>query len=235
MEGHGLSGDDVLERTTLPAGEDSLVDGDRVFGFRQDAPASRSAKGLVRGERDDVGTWNRIGIYTAGNQAGHMCRIEQEVRADLVGDCFERFWVDTPRIARRPGDDHLRTMLQSQIADLVHVDALVSGRDLVGDEVVELAADVDRRPVGEMTTVIEAQPQDRVADIEHCLVRAHVGVGAAVRLHVGVVGSEQSLDTLDRQRLDIVDHCVTAVVALSRVALRVLVGEHRPDGTHDSG
>ena len=35
------------------------------------------------------------------------------------------------------------------------------------------------------------RPEHGVAGLEQRLVRAHVGVGAAVRLHVGVVGAEQ--------------------------------------------
>ena len=49
MEGHGLGGDDVLERTTLQAGEDDLVD---LFGellAAEDEPAPRAAQRLVRG------------------------------------------------------------------------------------------------------------------------------------------------------------------------------------------
>ena len=58
-------------------------------------------------------------------------------------------------------------------------------------------------------------------------VGGHVGVGARVRLHVRVVGAEQRARTLAGQLLGLVDHQVAAVVALARVALGVLVREHR--------
>ena len=53
-----------------------------------------------------------------------------------------------------------------------------------------------------------------------------VGLRARVRLHVGVVGAEQFLGTLDGQRLDVVDVLAAAVVALARIALGVLVRQH---------
>ena len=139
----------------------------------------------------------------------------------------ERLGLEAARVARGAGDDHLRTVLEGEVAHLVHVDALVARRHLVGDEVVGQAAGVDRRAVGEVAAVVEAEPEHGVAGLEQRLVHAHVGVGAGVRLDVGVLGAEQRPGPLDGERLDAVDDGVAAVVALARVALGVLVGEHR--------
>ena len=54
-----------------------------------------------------------------------------------------------------------------------------------------------------------------------------VGLRARVRLDVGVLGAEQLLGAVDRELLGDVDELAAAVVALARVALGVLVGEHR--------
>ena len=137
---------------------------------------------------------HRVGVRAAGDEAGDVRGVEQEQRADLVGDGLERRRVEPARVAGGAGDDQLRPVLQREVAHLVHVDALVAGGHLVGDEVVQLAAGVDRRAVGEVAAVVEAETEHRVAGLQDGLVRAHVGVGAAVRLHVGVVGAEQLLD-----------------------------------------
>ncbi len=55
-----------------------------------------------------------------------------------------------------------------------------------------------------------------------------------MRLHVGVVGTEQRLGALDGERLRLVDELAAAVVALAGVAFRVLVGQHRTLRPHDS-
>ncbi len=231
-EGHRLAGDDVLEWAALPPREDRLVDGGGEGGLAEDRPTAWTAQGLVGGEGDDVGIGHWIGCHPTGDQAGDVGGIEQEQGTDLVGDGLERFRVEAARVAGGAGDDHLRAVGQGQIAHLVHVDALVAGGDLVGHEVVQQAAGVHRRPVGEVAPVVEAEAQHGVAGLEHRLVGAHVGVRAAVGLDVGVVGAEEGLDPLDRQTFDAVDHGVAAVVALARVTLGVLVGEHAADGTH---
>ena len=56
---------------------------------------------------------------------------------------------------------------------------------------------------------------------------AMVRVGAGVRLHVRVLGAEQRERALRGEVLGVVDDVVAAVVALGRIALGVLVGEHR--------
>ena len=50
-----------------------------------------------------------------------------------------------------------------------------------------------------------------------------------VRLHVRVLGAEELLGAVDRDRLDLVDDLAPAVVAPPRIALRVLVRRHRSD------
>ena len=126
-----------------------------------------------------------------------MGGVEHEQRTDLVGDRPERLGIEAPRVARRAGDDQLRPVQEGELADLVEVDPLVAGRDPVGDEVIEDAAGVHRRSVGEVPAVVEAEPEDGVARREQRLVHAHVGVGAGVGLHVGVLGAEQLLGALD--------------------------------------
>ena len=144
--------------------------------------------------------------------------------------CAERLGVDDAGVGGGAGDDHLRPLAHGEVADLVVVDALVARRDAVGDEVVEAARDVDRRAVGEVAAVVEAHAQHRVAGLEQGEVDADVGVGARVGLHVGVLGAEQRLHPVAGEVLDLVDDLVAAVVALARVALGVLVGEHRAGG-----
>ena len=98
---------------------------------------------------------------------------------------------------------------------------------VVGDDVVELAGDVQLHPVREMAAVVERHPHDRVAGLEHRHVGGVVGLGACVRLHVGVLGAEQLLGAVDRQLLGDVHLLAAAVVAAPGVALGVLVGQHR--------
>ncbi len=51
-----------------------------------------------------------------------------------------------------------------------------------------------------------------------------------MRLHVGMLGAEELLRTIDRQLLDLVHHFAPTVVALLRQPLGVLVGERAAHG-----
>ena len=64
---------------------------------------------------------------------------------------------------------------------------------------------------------------------------AMLALAPGVRLHVGVLGAEQLAEPVAGEHLGLVDHEVAAVVALRRVALGVLVGEHRALGGEHRG
>ena len=169
-------------------------------------------------------------MLAAGDEPGDVGRVEEEEGADLVGDGAERRRVDDPRVGRGAGHDHLGAVLEGEVAHLVEVDALVAGGHAVGHEPVEATRGVDRRPVGEVSALIQAEAEHGVADLEGGEVGGHVGVGAGMGLHVGVLGAEERSGPLTGEVLDAVDHLVAAVVALAGVALGVLVGEHRAGG-----
>ncbi len=235
LEGHGLGRDDVLQRASLQAGEDRLVDLRAQLGRGQDGATPRAAEGLVGGEGDDVGDADRAGVRATGDEPRDVGDVEHQQRAHLVRDGPERLSVDAARVGRCTSNDHLRPVLEGEVAHLVEVDPLVARAQPVGDEVVEDAAGVDGRAVGEVAAMVQRQTEDGVARIEQTQVDGHVGVGAGVRLDVGVLRPEELLGPLDGQRLGLVDELVAAVVALARVALRVLVGEDGAGGAQDGG
>jgi hypothetical protein len=110
---------------------------------------------------------------------------------------------------------------------LVVVQPLVVFAHAVRDDVEVLAREVQRMPVREVAAVREVHPENRVARLQHREKHRHVGLGARVRLHVGVFGAEQRFRPVDGERLDDVDVLAAAVVALARIAFGVLVGEDR--------
>ena len=79
----------------------------------------------------------------------------------------------------------------------------------------------------------ELEREDRVARLQRRHVDGHVRLRAGVRLDVRVVGAEELLRAVDRELLDLVDDLAAAVIALARVALRVLVRRRRADCLQD--
>ena len=62
-----------------------------------------------------------------------------------------------------------------------------------------------------------------------------VGLRAAVRLDVGVLGAEQLLGPVAGQVLDHIDVLAAAVVPPAGIALGILVGQHAADRLHHRG
>ena len=89
--------------------------------------------------------------------------------------------------------------------------------------------------VREVAAVREVHAEHRVAGLEQRQIDAHVGLGAGVRLHVGVLGAEQRLGATDGERFDDVDELAAAVVTLAGIALGVLVGQDRAGGFENRG
>ena len=119
----------------------------------------------------------------------------------------------------------LRQALDLRVVDLAgrRIEAVLHGLE-------DLAGEIDLGAVREMAAVIEAHAENRVARIDQREIGRGVGLRAGVRLHVGVVGTEQLLGAIDRQLLGDVDVFATAVIALARIAFGVLVGQHRCPG-----
>ena len=87
------------------------------------------------------------------------------------------------------------------------------------------AGNVHGAAVGQMAAVVQAHAQHRVAGLQQGKIDAHVGLGAAVGLHVGMVGAVERLGPFDGDPLHLVHVHAAAVVALSGVALGVFVGQ----------
>ena len=76
-----------------------------------------------------------------------------------------------------------------------------------------------------VTPVSQVHPHEGVARLEQGHVNDHVGLGAAMGLHVGMLGAEKLLGSFNGQAFDDVNELTSAVIATPRVAFRVLVGQ----------
>ncbi len=114
--------------------------------------------------------------------------------------------------------------------EFVVVDGLGVLADLVADDAVELAGEVELVAVGEVSAVGEVEAEDGVAGIDDGHVGGGVGLRAGGWLHVGVFGVEELLGAVAGEVLDDIGELAAAVVALAGVAFGVLVGEDGSGG-----
>ncbi len=91
LEAHRLGRDHVHQRAALGAREYRGVELllDLLVGARQDQAAARAAQGLVGGGGDHVGEGDRVRVEAGGDQPGDVGHVDEQQRADLVGDGAE--------------------------------------------------------------------------------------------------------------------------------------------------
>ena len=78
----------------------------------------------------------------------------------------------------------------------------------------------------QVAAVGQVEPHEGIARLEAGEEHGHVGLGAGVRLHVGVLGVEKLAQAVDGQLLDLVDDFAATVVTRSGIAFCVFVGTH---------
>ena len=174
----------------------------------------------------DVGVGDGRGMEARGHQAGDMGHIHEQIGPHLVGDLPEGLEVDDPGIGGGAGHDHLGLMLLGQVPDLIVVDPMGHRVHAVGDDVVVEAGEVHGAAVGQVAAVVQVHAHDGVAVLAQGLVNGEVGGGAAVGLHVDIVGVEQLLGPVTGDVLHHVHAFAAAVVPLAGIALGVLVGQN---------
>ncbi len=229
LEAGRLRGDRVHQRAALHAREVRPVDLGGVLGAAEHEPGARAGQRLVRRRGDEVAVRHRARVETRGDQAGEVRHVAHQERTHLVGDLAEAVGLDGAGIGRAAAHDQRRPHLLRLSEQLVVVDQHRLAGDAVVVELVELPGEVDLQAVGQMAAVVEREAEHAVAGLQDGEVHRHVRLCARMCLHVRVLGAEQLGRTVARDLLDLVDDLAAAVVALARVALRVLVRRHRAD------
>ena len=195
----------------------------------QNHAAAGSAQHLVRCERDDIGVRHRTRDRFAGHETDEVRRIHHHDRAHLITDGPERSEVNQPRIGSCAADNHARLVFESETAHLVIVNEFGVLPYAIRHDVEPLAREVDLRSVGEVAAMRKAHRKHCVARFSESAVDRDVCAGAAMRLQIGMFGAEESLCALNSDDLGLVDLATTAVVALARVTLSVLIAQDRPE------
>ncbi len=165
-------------------------------------------------------------MHPSGDQPGNVRHIYHQIGPHTVRDLAQTWEVDDAGVGAGPGQDKARFVLLSQCSDGVVVQHLSVGAHTVVDEVIELAREVESGAMGEMPTVIQLHGQYRVARLEQGQIGCAIGLGARVRLNVGILGTKEFFGPLPGQFFGHVYELATAIVAMFGVTLGVFVGQH---------
>ena len=227
LERDRLGCNHVHQRPALVARKYRRIERFRILLAGEDQAAARPAQRLVRSAGDDIRDAHRARVEPDRYQARVVRNIRHQQRADAVGDRAKALPVDRERIRGRARDYHLRPVFARESLDLIVIDRFGRGIEPVGHGMVNLAARIDRRAMCQMAAVRERHAEERVAGFEQCRIHREVGLRSGVRLDVRILGVEQFFGALDRQPLRDIDVLAAAVIAFARVALGILVREHR--------
>ena len=166
--------------------------------IRQDHAPPRAAQSFVGRRGHHVGVRQRTGVDAASDQAREMRHVDHKIGVHFIGDGTEASKIDDPRIGRTAGDNQLRTMLQGQGLNRVIVNDRILAADPVLHRVKPFTGLVRRRAVGEVTAGVQGHPENCVTWFQQGQKDGLVGLGAGMRLHIGVGAIIQGAHPLNR-------------------------------------
>ena len=166
----------------------------------------------------------------SGDQAGEVRHVDEEFGAYLVCDLAHAGEVELAGVGGAAADEDFGLDFDGLLLECVVVDDLGVLPNLVAGDVVELAGEIELVAVGEMAAIGEIEPKDGVPGLNQRHEGGGVGLGAGVRLHVGVLGAKELFGAVAGKVLNYIGVLAAAVIALARVAFGVLVGEDGPHG-----
>ena len=169
-------------------------------------------------------------MQTRGDESGNVRHVHHQHGSHLARDGGEAWEIQSARVGACPGQNEFRLMLLGQALEFVIIDGLRLLAHSIRNNFVHLPGEIQRMTMGQVAAVRQTHAQQRVAGFQHGQIDGLIGLAAGVGLDVGVLGAEKFLGALDGQILRYVHVLATAVVALARQALGILVGHHRPQG-----
>ena len=247
-EADSLGGDDVLQRTTLIAGEDSgveqlthllqlallvaLAEGIVEVLAHENHATTGTTQRLMRCRGDDMGVFHRVVEQSGSDESGGVSHVDHEQCPYLVGDLAHALIVPLTAVGRATADDQLGFVFQSELLHVVVVHASCFAVERVSDVVVEDTRGVDTAAVREVAALVEVKTHEGVAGLQHSEQHSLVGLCTGVRLYIGKLSTEEFLDALDGEGFYLVHHLAAAIIAFAGQTLSIFVGQITAHSLH---
>ena len=90
----------------------------------------------------------------------------------------------------------------------------------------QLAGEVDRRTVGEVTTLVQPHHKNRVPRLQDRHVGSEVGLRSTVCLDVGMLGPKQLFGPVASHIFGHIHKLTAAVITPARVAFGIFIGQN---------
>ena len=113
-----------------------------------------------------MGVRERIGIEPRGDKAGEMSHVDHDKSIDLVGDGAQAGEVNGAGIGRSSGDDQFWPVPESQIANVVEIDAFGLLVNAVGRDFVVATRQRRGMAVADVASGGDIHRKNRVAELQ---------------------------------------------------------------------
>ena len=241
IECNCLGSDDMLQRSTLLSWEYGRVEQHthllhlaflgsqtpriiKVF-THQDDTTTRTTESLVCSRSNDVGILQWIIQQTSSNQTSRVSHINHQQGAYLISNFAHAGIIPLTAIGTTTTDDQLRFVLKSQFLHFVVINSACLFVEVVTDRVVENTRSIDVATMRKVTTVVEIQSHESIARFENSEQNGSISLCSRVRLNIGILSTEDFLDTLDGKVLYDINNLATAIVTFARETFCILVGQ----------
>ena len=173
------------------------------------------------------------------DQTGNMGDVRHEIGVHAFGDLAHSSKINHAGISGSAADDELRAHSLSQLGNFFIVQQTRFRTDAVLVRLVQLPRKALRIGMAQMTASIKTHAHDLIARFQDGGINGHVGLCAAVRLHVDVpflrIQPEHLQSTGAGDLLNLVYILTAAIVAVAGIALSIFGGEYAAHGRDDGG
>ena len=165
------------------------------------------------------------------HKAGNMRNIHHEHRAHLIGNLSEFLKINGSRISGCTGNYHLRLALQCNLSHIIVIEESFV-IDAIRHAVKVLARHINRRPMGQMSAMIQIHAHKGISRLHHRKKYRHICLCAGMGLYVHVLTAKHLSGSCNRQILYHVDTLTAAVISFSGISFCILIGQRAAHGSH---
>ncbi|MNI48833.1 hypothetical protein D3C73_1034170 [compost metagenome] len=173
-------------------------------------------------------------MKACSDQSGDMGHIHHEQCAYIVRNRTESFKINYTRIRACSGYDQFRTVFEGCLAHFIIINQERILLHAISHKVIQQSGSIHRAAVRQMAAMRQVHSEDSVARIQRGKINRHIGLGTGVRLHIGMIGTEELLGTVTGQILHDIHIFTTAIIPFARIAFGIFIREHRTHRFHYS-
>src|SRR3990172_10521478 len=164
-----------------------------------------------------LGKRNRAWMKPCADKPCYVRDINHYVRAYFIRNGSERVEVNLSRIRARANDNQFGPVLFREVANLVHIYAVVVTPYTVKNDIIKLPREINRASVGQVPAVAQIHAHDGIACLAGRHINRHIRLTPRMRLDVHVLAAEEFLCPLYLEHFNLIHMLATAVVTLSTI------------------